>query len=701
MRKASEDKERRNIMEGFDGFVERDKERKRKQKAGHKEITLREYLELVAEDPSIAQGSPARIHEIIMDAGVTELPENERVDGIDVSYLLFDEELFGIRKTIYEIVRHFIVGASRGSTSKQILALIGPPASGKSTIVRILKQALEHYSKRPLFMVKGCPKHEEPLHLLPRYARDEIALQKEECPEYPDCNGKHLHLGIKIKGDLCPPCRNLLNEFKDSETGEVRWWDIPVETFAFSARARRGIGSFEPSDEKSSDITALTGKENINITARFGYGHPHSYELSGEIPASERGICEGREIFSCQPDILEVFISLAEEEEIKITGSTFPHISADVAVIGHANLTVFKEFNGNKKYEGLHNRFYIVDVPYPLRVKDEVRVYRKLIERNSDFVTLRKCHIAPGTLELAAMFAVATRLVQSKIVDLMTKIKVYNGDRALAELELHDKQPIDIRQLREEGQSASDRAKREGMFGISSRDVLAALNTALAEQSDKGGCLTPLRAIKALREVFNHRMGISPEDAERFKILLSVGEGGTVMQEYKDFVVKVVSKAFLYAYDDLKRELFWQYMREIELERNQKRKFVRGQTLNLQRDELTGKPKEPDNKLIRSVDQHMGITENEAAVFHGEILEYKASYPEFGPDSYTPLMYGIEKKLLADCSQMLTVVLATDKPKGEEEKKRTDDLLKALEESGHCQVCAKESVEKAREFIKR
>ena len=111
-------------MEGLGGFIERDKERKRKQKAGHREITLREYLELVAEDPAIAQGSPARIHEIIMDAGVVELPENERVDGIEVSYLLFDEELFGIRKTIYEIVRHFIVGANRGSTSKQILALI-------------------------------------------------------------------------------------------------------------------------------------------------------------------------------------------------------------------------------------------------------------------------------------------------------------------------------------------------------------------------------------------------------------------------------------------------------------------------------------------------------------------------------------------------------------------------------------------------
>lgn len=369
--------------------------------------------------------------------------------------------------------------------------------------------------------------------------------------------------------------------------------------------------------------------------------------------------------------------------------------------MGHTNITVFNAFNANKKYEGLHNRFYVVDVPYPVRVKDEVRVYRKLIERESDFVKLRKCHIAPGALEIAAIFAILTRLVPSKVVDLLTKLKVYNGDRALTELEGKDKQPIDVRQLREEGRKDPDRAKREGMFGVSSRDVLAALNKALVEQSGKNGCLTPLKVIKALREVFEHRMGFSPEEIERFKILLSVGEGGTVMQEYKEHIVKTVSRAFLKAYDDLARELFFQYVREAELFRNQNRKHVRMQLLDIQRDEITGKPKEADVKLLRSIEQHMGITESEAAVFRGEILEYKAGDPTFGPDSYPPLMRAVEKKLLADCQQMLTVVLASDKPKGEEEKKRTDDLLGALEESGHCHVCAKEAVEKAREFIKR
>ncbi len=689
--------------EALGGFIERDKERKREQRATHKEITFREYLQLVAEDPAIAQLSSARIHEAIIDAGVIQLPKEECIDGVGVGYEAFEKELFGISRTIYEFVQCLEVATSRGSTGKQIIGLVGPPGTGKSTIVRIAMKLLENYRKRPVFKIKGCPKQEEPLHLLPRYAREMIALLPEECLTPLLCKKEHhLHLGIKIEGDLCPVCRHLVTEqYTDKETGEVQWWSVPVVTFTFSAQARRGIGAFEPSDDKSSDITTLTGKENLNITAFYGQNHPCAYELSGEIPISERGICEGREIFSCQPDLLQVFLSVAEERQLKIPGSTFPHISADVLVVGHTNLTVFKAFNSDKKREGLHSRFYIIDVPYPIRVYHEVRVYRKLIEKESDFVKLRGCHIAPGALEIAAIFAILTRLTQSKVIDHLTKLKVYNGDRALTEIESKDKQPIDVRQLREEGQKDTDRAKREGMFGVSSRDVLAALNTALAEQSGKNGCLTPLRVIKALREVFVHRMGYSPEEIERFKMLLSVGEGGTVMQEYKDYVVKTVTKAFLSGYGDIAEKMFWEYMREIELERSQKRKFVRGQIMDMQRDEVTGKPKEPNYKLIRSVDQHMGITENEAGVFHGEILELKAGDPSFGPSSYSPLMHGMEKTLLTECKGILMMVLSTDKPKSEEEKYRSNDLFKALEKSGHCPVCTKEAIEKAGEFIKR
>ncbi|OGM99196.1 MAG: hypothetical protein A2915_00270 [Candidatus Yanofskybacteria bacterium RIFCSPLOWO2_01_FULL_41_34] len=685
---------------GFNSIIKEDAERKRAKKKLHREITFREYLALVAEDPAIAQLSASRLWEIIQNAEVVQLPEEEQWMGVSTGYNLFRKELYGVDKPISEAVEHIKVGATRGSTGKYLLILVGPPGAGKSTWVRILGKALENYNKRPVFFIKGCPKHEEPLHLLPRYMRDQAATKKEHCTECKaDPDPKHLHIGVQIEGDLCPVCRDLLETKYSDPDGTVRWHEVPVETFTFSIQGRRGIGSFEPSNEITSDTTALSGRENIGITSNpaYGHNHPRAFEIGGEIPAGERGFVEGREVTSSDPKVLRVFFSVAEEKQLKIEGSYFPHLSVDTVIIGHTNLTAFKEFATNKKYEGLHDRFIVVPFHYPLRIRDEVRLYKKLIERESDFVRLKGHHIAPGALELAALFAILTRLTPSQMgIDSLTKAKVYNGDRALTELRDKDKKPIDIRELIEEGRTSPDIAKIEGMFGVSSRTVLAALNSALAKESDTdNGCLTPLKTLTALREIFEHRMGVTPEEVSRYKELLSSSEGGTVVAEYKEFTVSAVEKAFLKSHDDLARQMFDDYVREARFYREQKRKFVRGRT-DVVRDTLTGRPKTPNVKFLREIEEFIPISESEADNFRGEILEAGS----LAYDSYPPLSRAVDKKLLSDSKDMLKTVLAIHKPKDEESKKRASDLFSELTgPGGFCKTCAKEIIEKADEFL--
>ncbi|MBI2108940.1 MAG: hypothetical protein HYT93_02015 [Parcubacteria group bacterium] len=671
-----------------DKLIKNDIERKKKRHSKHQHITFKEYLELVKQNPRIAQNAFARVHQMIMHAGIEEIPEHERWLGVDRRLLFFAQKLFGIDSCVVQLTDHMEAGANRASTGKQIPLLVGPPASGKSSIVKMLKQGLEHYDLLPIFAISGCPKHEEPLHLLPRNTREEI--EKD--------------LGVRITGDLCHVCRHRLKtEFK-SDDGTIRWWEFPVETFTFSIQGARGITSFEPSNEKASDITALTGRENVGVTSNpnRGYKDPHAFELSGEIPKAERGICEGRELTSSDPEVLNVFFSVAEEQELKITGSNFPHLSVDAVIIGHTNLTPYKNFAGDKKHEGLHQRFYVIPCPYPLRIQDEVRVYRKLIEQESDFVRLKKCHIAPGSLELAATFAVITRYVESDKVGPITKAKIYNNEKALTELENAESRPRDIQELLDEGQGHADIAKREGMFGASARDVLAALNNALVRESTRGKCLTPLTAIRAMRDIFQgeHRMGYTPEQIQKFLELLSAAEGESVMTEYKEFVVTVVNKAYLRAYGSLAEELFRKYIAEVDHYRDTKRKYVRGKQVEIKRDIVTNKPKEPDIKFLRSIEQHIPLTEAEAEVFRGEVLECKASMKDFSYSTYPPLARAVEKKLLADSKSSLTLVLASDKPKGTEEKKRVENLFASLGESGFCEVCAKEVVEKAQEFLR-
>lgn len=676
-------------------------------------MPFREYLELVKKDPLIAQTSLSRIWEMIQDAGTQEIAPQDRWffgQDVDRTYNFFTEELFGIEGAVFGAVNYIRAAANKGSTGKQMLLLVGPPASGKSTFVESTVRGLENYRKRPVFMIQGCPKFEEPLHLLPRHLRKDAAKNPNDCPDYPQCEkeGKHLHLGVKIDGDLCPLCRNtLLTKYKDSEAEIVKWWDVPVETFTFSIQGRRGFGSFAPTGEKASDVTALTGHENIGITSNPKYGHDHhlAFTLTGEIPKSERGIIEGEEMLACEEDVLGIFFSIGEERRIKIQGSSFPRISVDTLVIGHINLTPFKEFSAKKKYEGLHNRFIVVPVPYPLKIREEVKIYKKLIERDSDFVKLRKCHIAPGTFEIAALFAVMTRYTPSQTgIDLLTKAKIYNGDMALTEIEHKEKNPIDARQLAEEGRSDPDIAKREGMFGISSRTALAALNSAIVKQLDKNGCLTPLKAIWALYGIFDQTMGIPPENVEQFKTFLSSGESReSVMNEYRNFIVKAVRKAFSYGYKDLAKEYFSRYLEEIKLERFQKAQFVRGQVFEIKRDDITGKPKQPDLKFIRSIEvqEPFKWTEEQAQVARGEILLI-AGEPGFNFETYRPLREASENKLIGDSKELLTAVLDMGnmgKPPGKEEGERRDDLFGALLKEGYCNVCANEAVKNARDFL--
>ncbi len=689
----------------LDQIIQSDIEKKLAKKKAHQQITFKEYVDThVKKDPLIAQNSAARLLEIILDSGVEVISEEDQLfSDVQERYSLFAKDLFGIDDAIARLKSHIQVGASRGSTGKQVLVLVGPPAAGKSTMVRILAHALEEYRKRPIFMIKGCPKQEEPLHLLPRHLREQFSMRAGDCPDCSESpNPNHYHMGVKIEGDLCPVCRHTLTEFTDKDTGVVRWWDVPVETFTFSKQARRGIGSFEPSDEKSSDMTTLTGTENIGMSTAYGKTDYRAYELTGEIPAAERGFVEGREIFSSDPQILGVFFSVAEEREMKVPGSAFPHVSVDIVIIGHTNLKVWKDFNGKKEYEGLHDRFTIVPVRYPLRIRDEVALYRKLIERESDFKLLRKCHIAPGVLELAALFAVMTRYRQSNFsIDELTKAKFYNGDRAITMLRDKDRHPVDVRQLIEEGQSDSDISKREGMFGISSRTVLSALNNAIAEESSKTekGCLTPLKALMALRKGFDHRMGVTPEQIEAYRALLTANETNNVMAEYKNFVVESLTRAYVAAYHDQAAKLFNLYIDEVELERNQKRKFVRGQTMSIERTK-EGKPREIDYKFLHGIEKHLGWDKQQAEVARGEVLEIRGSTPDFSFDTYPPLARACEKRLIDDSRTTLSLILKRDRVREGDEDKRYKDLYTGLKEAGFCDLCAEEATEKATEFLR-
>lgn len=631
-----------------------------------KRMTCREYLDLISKQPEVAQLAPSRMYNSVLDAGTELIPERERWGDVATKYKFFSDHMFGQEETHEKLMQFFAAGARRTETGKRILLLMGPPAGGKSTIAAMLKRGLEQYSEKvPLYAIEGCDLYEEPLHLLPRHLRSEFEKS----------------LDVTIEGDLCPQCRRkLFEEYSErnqnGDVTEIKWEEVPVVRTSLSERARVGISTFQPGDPKSQDISDLIGYEDVAKSARFGKADPRSYSLTGELEKANRGMIEFIEMLKCDKKFLWCLISVAQEQVIKVQGSTFPQIYTDTVILSHTNQPEFEEF-AKEKEPALHDRIYMVKVPYPLRVKDEKKVYEKLLAESK----LNNVHVAPYALDVVSMFTVLTRYTQSQICeDPIRKMKYYNGDRVPED---KHKDPVDIRELREEG-----RKQGEGYFGISSRYAIDAINTALVKEG--ANCLTPRMAIRALQRHFEHHMGFSEEEVQRYQSLLQETKEGTVTGEYKQIVEKEVTKAFLRAYEDLAREQFDKYMRNITA-------YCRKEKVL---DEFTDRWIDPDEKFMRSIEEVIGITENRKDQFRQEVLVYKATEENFNFETYEPLQEAVEKKLLHQMKDTLSLVVSREAPKGDEERARAQDLFDTLvKERGFCETCAKEFIEDAARFL--
>ncbi len=632
------------------------------------EGTMKDYMSLVHENPRIAQTAPARIYDMIMQKGSEPVPEHQKLPHYEdmVRYHFFSEEIFGIEEVLHDLVRFFRAGANRTETGKRILILVGPVSSGKSTIATLLRRGLEQY-ETPLYTIKDCPVHEEPLHLIPRSQR----------PQFEEL------LGVKIEGDLCPVCKHRLttDEHYYDHDGNFKWEDAPVERIQFSERGRVGIGTFQPSDPKNQDISELIGHVDLGQITRFGEGHPYGYKFDGELQIANRGLIEYIEILKCDIKFHYVLITVAQEQLIKAPG--FPQMYIDTVILSHTNETEFEKFKTNNENEALHDRMYPIYVPYNLRMRDESAIYRKLIDR-SEFAG--KVHIAPLTLEMAALFGVLTRLVETpNCPDILKKAKYYNGEAIMEK----EKDPLDPRKLWLEGKE-----KGEGMTGISPRFVMNALNIALGSAEAGEGCVNPVDVIRALNHQFEHHIGFSDEERARYQSLL-MAEKGSVLSEFRDRARKEVNKAFLHAYEDQAQALFENYMRNATAY-CMKRKLV---------DPVTHEETEPDERLMRSIEETIGISEGAKSEFRQGLFVFKSDAmdreEEFDFKSYAPLQEAIEKKLVADLKNVVSLTLVDKSRRDPETLERKNDALQKLREKGYCPVCAQALMDFVGEMLRK
>ncbi|MFQ5959045.1 MAG: serine protein kinase, partial [Alphaproteobacteria bacterium] len=401
----------------------------------------------------------------------------------------------------------------------------------------------------------------------------------------------------------------------------------------------------------------LIGSEDISKLDLYSEGDPRVLDLNGAFNAGNRGMVEFIEVFKNETEYLHSIITATQEKFVPAPGR-HGTVYVDTMIVAHSNEAEWQKFRSDHTNEAILDRIVMVRVPYNLRLDDEVKIYEKIL-RKSGF----RCHVAPHTLEVAAMFAILSRLEPTPKCDLMTKLRLYNGEEVV---EKGRSKKIDSSELREE-------AKFEGMSGVSTRFIMKSLDNALSE-SPQG--VTPIHAREALINMV--RDADLPDDTrKRYLEFLQ----DTIHKAYLEILEKEITKAFVYAYEEQAETLFQNYLDHAEA-------YVNKTTV---KDRNTREELQPDESFLKSIEEQIAIIGTAADGFRQEVIAYLWSTTRRGEKvtyaSYDPLKEAIEKKLTSsvrDISRIITKARTRD----EEQKEKYDALVQNLLDNGYSEYSA-------------
>jgi len=567
--------------------------------------TFKDYLDLIYEFPLTARNAHQRLYDMIRSYPVEDYTRyKEKI----TRYRFFDDPfnrgkdaVYGLDRALMRLVRIFKSAAHGYGTEKRVLLLHGPVGSAKSTIVRLLKKGLEHYARTKegaLYTYewrvkeKGeerwirSPMYEEPLKLVPPDARGKILEDLNERVQ------DKVSYRLTVDGDLNPFCRYYYNHFMKEGGGD---WNhviqnVRIRRLLLSEKDRIGIGTFQPKDEKNQDSTELTGDINYRLIAEYGSdSDPRAFNFDGEFNVANRGLVEFIEVLKL--DVAFLYDLLGASQEHSVKPKKFNQTSIDEVIIGHTNEPEYRKLQSNELMEAFRDRTVKIDVPYNTVLDDEIKIYRK--EYNEDLVRGKK--IAPHTIEMAAMWAVLTRLSEPKKANLtlLQKLKLYNGKTLPGYTE------DNIKELREE-------SEREGMDGISPRYIQDKISNALV-RDDGEDSINPFMVLNELeRGLVHHSLISSEEMRKRYRELLAM-----VREELEEILKNEVQRA-ISADEEAIARLCGNYVDNVKAY-TQKEKV---------RNKYTGQYEEPDERLMRSIEEKIDIPESRKDDFRREIMNY-------------------------------------------------------------------------------
>jgi serine protein kinase len=226
---------------------------------------------------------------------------------------------------------------------------------------------------------------------------------------------------------------------------------------------------------------------------------------------------------------------------------------------------------------------------------------------------------------MAAMWGVLTRLEEPKkhSLSVLQKLKLYDGKM------IDGYTQDDVKELRKE-------TAREGLDGVSPRYIQDKISNALVNER-AATSINPFLVLNELAGGLRQHSMITDEKLRaRYLELIEVVRG-----EYDEIVKREVQRAISADEDAIKR-LCANYIDHVKA-------YTRKERV---KNPYTGQPEQPDERLMRSIESKIDISESRKDDFRREVMNYIGALAlegrTFSYDSNDRLREALEKKLFED-----------------------------------------------------
>lgn len=613
-------------------------------------MSLEEYLVLCKSDPMAYATAAERMVAAIGDPEVVDTSTDIRLSRIHSNkrvrmYSAF-KDFFGAEEAVERIASFFRNSAAGLEESKQILYLKGPVGGGKSSLAERLKYLMQ---KHPIYVLHDpseknpelatSPVFESPLGLFNAMEHGEMLESEYGIPSR--------YLNTVMSGWA----QEKLKEFG----GDITKFQV-VRLFP-NKDTQTAIMKVEPGDENNQDVSVLIGKTDLRKLERLPQNHPYAYSYSGGLNRTNQGLMDFAEMFKANIKTLNPLLMATQEHNYQGT-EAIPAMPYTGVIMAHSNESEWFAFRNNKTNEAFLDRVFIVDVPYCLRVDEEIKIYEKMLNGSS----LRSAPIAPGTLKMLAQWSILTRLKVPENSTIYAKLRVYNGEN------VKDTMP-NAKSLEEYKTVAGI---EEGMSGMSTRFAFKVLS-AVYDLRPEERQANPIDLMYVIEEAIR-KEALPEETHNRYMTFIK----DFLMPKYFEFVEKELRTAYLESYRSFGQNMFERYVlfADAWLEDSQCRDPETHTLMN--RDAL--------NQKLEEIEKAAGITN--AKDFRNEIvnyvLKYKAKNEGKAPawDAYEKMKTVIEKRMFSATEQIMPVIAFGPKQDKDTQEKH-DGFVQRMVEKGY------------------